>query len=606
MKQIVLSFLLFSIALTNAFAVKIDIENMDYHANCKGSVKSIKKIERKTITISYYNADGCFLRCDRLVDNEQHTISSMKYQSGKPIEFTEGETKTIIKYDRHNLFIEERDGKELSEKLLTPKNLDYRLLMFRSNGDYDVMGEYTYDKNDNVVEMRSYKYSRNGWRKTGIIKKEYSKNNVLETELWYDYWWDTIPKLKNKKFYNEDGNIKMELRCRPNGEAYDTTIFSYDVQGNLIHRSRINHEGKKEILSKTYKYDDHGNPTEIVSESKSDIDSWGNYSDTVKCEYEYYPQANTEKASYKEKIIGEGPAGKLEQEGCWDLAFQRLTKLAAKGDKHAQCRLAFYYKTGTATNANFRKAVELYKAAAEQGYAEAQHCLGECYLLGTGVEQNLDEACKWFEMAAENGYKRAYYDAGICLQTKERNAISDKAIAYIKKSAATGYQPGIVTMQAIEKSKKEKEKKAEEANRTSKPIKGETVVLGPSEEALGVATDEAKPAQRNTDDMIYTRVETKASYVGGNAAIRKYLKENMVYPQRGVDVDKQGNVILQFTVNKDGSVSDIEVLRSVDPVVDLEAVRLVKGMKNWNPAKIGNKPVRSKYRLIIPFKLEGE
>ena len=81
----------------------------------------------------------------------------------------------------------------------------------------------------------------------------------------------------------------------------------------------------------------------------------------------------------------------------------------------------------------------------------------------------------------------------------------------------------------------------------------------------------------------------------------KFIADNIRAPKECEESDAQGRVILGFTVNEDGSLSDIKVMRSITPYLDEEAIRVVKSMPKWNPAKQNGKPVKSKYTLPVTF-----
>lgn len=83
----------------------------------------------------------------------------------------------------------------------------------------------------------------------------------------------------------------------------------------------------------------------------------------------------------------------------------------------------------------------------------------------------------------------------------------------------------------------------------------------------------------------------------------KFLRENLTYPN--VDGDVQGTVIVEFTVEKDGSISNPTIIRSVHELFDAEALRVVSKMPKWIPASHNGKVVRSKFRLPISFKLSN-
>lgn len=102
------------------------------------------------------------------------------------------------------------------------------------------------------------------------------------------------------------------------------------------------------------------------------------------------------------------------------------------------------------------------------------------------------------------------------------------------------------------------------------------------------------------DNEVYTHLVEKASFPGGTKSLNKFFSENLQYP---ADADVQGTVILSIVVNKDGSISDIVVKRSLSSALDEEAIRCVKTMPKWEPGKNHGKKVRSRYELPVTFKL---
>lgn len=93
-------------------------------------------------------------------------------------------------------------------------------------------------------------------------------------------------------------------------------------------------------------------------------------------------------------------------------------------------------------------------------------------------------------------------------------------------------------------------------------------------------------------------------YSKGPSGLRKWLADNMKYPAIAEENGIQGRVVCQFVVEKDGSISDVQVLQSVDPSLDKEAVRVVKAMPKWTPGKQGGAPVRVKYTVPLQFRLQ--
>ena len=84
----------------------------------------------------------------------------------------------------------------------------------------------------------------------------------------------------------------------------------------------------------------------------------------------------------------------------------------------------------------------------------------------------------------------------------------------------------------------------------------------------------------------------------------QYIKDNVRYPKECQEGAATGRVIVGFTVNEDGSLSDIKVMRSITPKLDKEAIRVVKSMPKWNPAKQNGKAVKTKYTVPVTFRLE--
>lgn len=107
------------------------------------------------------------------------------------------------------------------------------------------------------------------------------------------------------------------------------------------------------------------------------------------------------------------------------------------------------------------------------------------------------------------------------------------------------------------------------------------------------------------DEVVFVIVESMPEFPGGQQALFKYLNENVKYPVIAQENGIQGRVICQFVVNKDGSIVDVEVVRSGgDPSLDKEAVRVIKSMPKWKPGKQRGKPVRVKYTVPVNFKLQ--
>ena len=110
-------------------------------------------------------------------------------------------------------------------------------------------------------------------------------------------------------------------------------------------------------------------------------------------------------------------------------------------------------------------------------------------------------------------------------------------------------------------------------------------------------------AQTKKKNMVYDVVEVMPQYPGGQIAMMKYIMENIKYPKQIMEEGIQGRVTVSFIVEKDGRVSNVRLLRSVQPSLDKEAIRVVKSMPKWTPGKHNGKPVRVRFNLPVMFKL---
>lgn len=106
------------------------------------------------------------------------------------------------------------------------------------------------------------------------------------------------------------------------------------------------------------------------------------------------------------------------------------------------------------------------------------------------------------------------------------------------------------------------------------------------------------------EEEVFQVVEKMPEFPGGMAELMKYLQKNIKYPSIAQENGIQGRVIVQFVVNKDGSIVDPVVMKSVDPYLDKEALRVVKAMPKWTPGEQRGKPVRVKYTLPVQFRLQ--
>lgn len=114
--------------------------------------------------------------------------------------------------------------------------------------------------------------------------------------------------------------------------------------------------------------------------------------------------------------------------------------------------------------------------------------------------------------------------------------------------------------------------------------------------------DEVPPAVEET--KVFDVVEQMPQYKGGDQALMDYLNKSIKYPVIAEENGIQGRVVCTFVVERDGSISDVKVVRSVDPSLDKEAVRVLKAMPKWIPGKQNGQLVRVKFTLPVTFKLQ--
>lgn len=113
-----------------------------------------------------------------------------------------------------------------------------------------------------------------------------------------------------------------------------------------------------------------------------------------------------------------------------------------------------------------------------------------------------------------------------------------------------------------------------------------------------------EPPKHEEENKIFDTVEEQPSFPGGYGALNKWLRDNMKYPVVAAENGIEGKVIVRFIVGKDGSISNVEVARGVDPSLDKEAVRVVSNMPRWTPGKQNGSSVNVRFTLPVTFKLQ--
>ena len=134
-------------------------------------------------------------------------------------------------------------------------------------------------------------------------------------------------------------------------------------------------------------------------------------------------------------------------------------------------------------------------------------------------------------------------------------------------------------------------------------VKGNDDVNGEVLKAKEVIA-QPEPPKHEEESKVFDVVEQMPSFPGGASALMEYLHDHVKYPVVAQENGVQGRVVVSFIVEKDGSITDVRVVRSVDPSLDREAARVVSSMPRWTPGKQNGSAVRVKYNVPVMFKLQ--
>ena len=231
-------------------------------------------------------------------------------------------------------------------------------------------------------------------------------------------------------------------------------------------------------------------------------------------------------------------------------------------------------------------------------------------------------AVTYLGLAAYNSYQaaqKAKFEAEM-----EASLIETKKEAKVEKKTET---PKVEQVQKVEKVKssiaftppvikKDSEVKPEEEMKTQDELKETKTAIGAfdvkgNDESGGtvlkaveeIATPEP-PKQEAEQNKVFDVVEQQPQYPGGMGALNQWLGSNIKYPVMAAENGIEGRVVVQFVVERDGSVSGVHVVRGVDPSLDKEATRVVSAMPKWIPGKQNGSAVRVKYTVPVTFRLQ--
>ena len=136
-------------------------------------------------------------------------------------------------------------------------------------------------------------------------------------------------------------------------------------------------------------------------------------------------------------------------------------------------------------------------------------------------------------------------------------------------------------------------------------VNGQDIKVVEQDDIVTVEGEVEAPAQESPADDAFDVVEQMPEYPGGPKALMEFLNNNVQYPAEAEKAGIQGRVIATFVIEKDGSISNAKVVKSVDPLLDAEALRVIGAMPNWKPGMQNGKIVRVKYTVPLSFHLDG-
>ena len=190
------------------------------------------------------------------------------------------------------------------------------------------------------------------------------------------------------------------------------------------------------------------------------------------------------------------------------------------------------------------------------------------------------------------------------VEKKEEPKIEKIEVEKVKSSVK--FVPPVIKKDSEVKPEEEL-KSQEELNKTNTAIgafdvKGNDEAAGEVLKAKEVIAQPEPPKEEET--KVFDVVEQMPSFPGGPSALMQYLSSNIKYPVVAEENGVQGRVVCTFVVERDGSITDVRVIQSVDPSLDKEAVRVVKSMPKWIPGKQNGSAVRVKYTVPVTFRLQ--
>ena len=191
------------------------------------------------------------------------------------------------------------------------------------------------------------------------------------------------------------------------------------------------------------------------------------------------------------------------------------------------------------------------------------------------------------------------------VKKKEPVVVEQKKVVEQVKSSIKFTAPVIKKDSEV---KPEEEMKSQEDLQKTNTAIGAFDVKGNSDQGTVLKAEQEiaqpEPPKHEEENKVFDVVEEAPSFPGGPSALNRWLRDNMKYPVVAAENGIEGRVVVQFVVGKNGSISNVKVVRSVDPALDKEAVRVVSSMPHWTPGKQNGSSVNARYTLPVTFKLQ--
>ncbi len=317
------------------------------------------------------------------------------------------------------------------------------------------------------------------------------------------------------------------------------------------------------------------------------------------------------------------------EDGRYGDALPYLQREAKAGHDRSLVTLAYLYRYGKGTAVNYPVALNLYNRGMERGIAECYLRAGEMHEEGQGVKKDAAKALALYRKAADMGSAEAEWTLGDCYYYGRCGLAANRenSIAHYDNAARKGFLYERLA-EACDSGMFGPGRETETFYyytlfpTTSYTTRGRLRLARLYAQGIGTEPDADRAlailktldtpgagqwreeAATLRDSIEQTLTKTAAEFPGGMTALAGHLARNIKYPTIAAENGKQGTVLVAFTVKADGSVADAHIERSVDPFLDREALRVVNTLPKFQPAKSGNKPVDSTYKLPVRFRLK--